>query len=172
MKLDEKAILDLVSKIKNDLKTKTFPKSMSGPIYDSETQSDMDNLKEMLGGDRLYDIFDSMTVNSLLEVVIETGTVHDCIPDGKGFDILEGLLNNQIIGNLSDFYMIKSDYILGLPPEQRKNMAESIADGRQDLLVVLPKLWDRGIRTEACTTKDYDNLPMIQMRIKRNEIYR
>lgn len=89
---------------------------------------------------------------------------------GNGLDILEGLLNNQVSSNLSDFYMIKPEYILQLPQEQQRNMADSISGGRQDLSLALQNLWSKGIRTEACTTKSSDNIPMLQMNIKENEV--
>lgn len=58
-------------------------------------------------------------------------------PNDSGLDILDGLLNNQVSSNLSDFYMIKPDYILQLPPERQRNMANSISGGRQDLSLAL-----------------------------------
>lgn len=91
------------------------------------------------------------------------------IKDEDGLDMLEGLLNNTISGNLQDFYMIKSDYILQLTKEQQINMANSISGGNQNLSLTLQSLWNAGIRTEACTTRSSDNIPMIQVRIRDTE---
>ena len=133
------------------------------------TYSKLD-LKLELGGDRLNEIFDQRTQDALLDNIISNGKIHNLVQDENGLDILESLLNNQVKGNLSDFYMIKPDYILQLPPEQQKKMADSISGGRQDLSVALQNLWSKGIRTEACTTKSSDNIPMLQLNIKENEI--
>ncbi len=92
------------------------------------------------------------------------------VQDGNGLDILEGLVNNKIKGDLSNFYMINPEYILQLSPEEQKNMADCISNGRQDLSKALQSMWDKGIRTEACTTKSSDNIPMLQLNIKANEL--
>ena len=126
-------------------------------------------LKELLGGERLDDIFDSRTQQAIFDNIIINGKLHNLLPNGNGLDILEGLLNNQVNNNLSDFYMIKPDYMLQLSPEQQRNMANSISGGRQDLSLTLQNLWSRGIRTEACTTKNSDNIPMLQLNIKESE---
>lgn len=151
MGLDEKQIIETAEKVKNGI----LPK---------------ETLKELLGGERLDDIFDSRTQQAILDNIINNGKLHKMILNGNGLDILDGLLNNQVSGNLSDFYMIKPDYILQLPPEQQRNMANSISGDRQDLSLVLQNLWSKGIRTEACTTKSSDNIPMLQLNIKESEI--
>lgn len=126
-------------------------------------------LKEVLGGKQLDSIFDSNTVEALLDNLIKSGQIHTMLEQKNGLDILEGLLNNEIKGDLSNFYMIKSDYILQLAPEERKNMAISISAGREELTKVLQSVWNKGIRTEACTTKEEHNKPMIQFRIGASE---
>ena len=151
MSLDEKQILETAEKIKNGI----LPK---------------ETLKELLGGERLDDIFDSKTQQAIFDNIIDNGKLHNMTFNGNGLDILDGLLNNRVSSNLSDFYMIKPDYILQLPPEQQRNMANSISGGRQDLSLTLQNLWGKGIRTEACTTKSVDNIPMLQLNIKESEI--
>lgn len=128
-----------------------------------------DKLIKLIGGQRLYDIFDDYTVNAILKNIIDLGKFHNMIKDEDGLDMLEGLLNNTISGNLQDFYMIKSDYILQLTKEQQINMANSISGGNQNLSLTLQSLWSAGIRTEACTTRSSDNIPMIQVRIRDTE---
>lgn len=151
MKLDERRILETAQSVKNGTKTRQ-------------------DLKNLLGGERLNDIFDERTQNALLDNIIESGKIHDMVQDGNGLDILEGLVNNKIKGDLSNFYMINPEYILQLSPEEQKNMADSISNGRQDLSKALQSMWDKGIRTEACTTKSSDNIPMLQLNIKANEL--
>lgn len=151
MNLDENQILETAQKIKSGIL----------PI---------ETLKVLLGGEKLDSIFSQETQLSIFNSIICTGKLHNKISDGNGLDILESLLNNNPNGNISDFFMIKPDYILQLPPEQQKNMANCISGGRQDLSLALLNLWSKGIRTEACTTKDSDNIPMIQFNIKENEI--
>ena len=126
-------------------------------------------LKKVLGGEKLDNIFDSNTTEALLDNLINSGQIHTMLEQGNGLDILEGLLNNQIKGDLSNFYMIKSDYILQLTSEEQMNMAISISAGREDLAKALQSVWSKGIRTEACTTKEEHNKPMIQFRIEANE---
>lgn len=150
MVLDEAKILETAQRMKAEDKDKS-------------------DLKELLGGKKLDDILDQTTQKALFKSIIVNGKVHKMLKDGNGIDILEGLLNNKICGDLSNFYMIKPDYILQLPNEQQINMANSIANGRKDLSAVLQNLWKRGIRTEACTTKNSDNIPMIQLNIKESE---
>ena len=142
MKLDEKRILQMAEDVKNGI-------------------ADRSSLRELLGGDRLDDIFDAMTQKSLLNSIINNGKVHDMLPEGTGIDVLEGLLNNRVVGNLSNFYMIKPSYVLGLSPEEQVNMARCISDGRHELFVTLQKLWSRGIMTEACSTKLEHDKPML-----------
>lgn len=151
MSLDERQIIETTEKIKSGI----IPK---------------ETLKELLGGERLDDIFDSKTQQAIFDNIINSGKLHNMISNSNGLDILDGLLNNQISSNLSDFYMIKPDYILQLSPEQQRNMANSISGGRQDLSLALQNLWSKGIRTEACTTKSSDNIPMLQLNIKESEI--
>jgi hypothetical protein len=151
MSLNEKQILETAKEIKDGIES-------------TET------LKELLGGDKLDNIFDLSTQEAIFDNIINNGKLHNLITDGNGLDILDGLLNNQINGNMSNFYMIKPEYILQLSPEQQKNMADSISNGRQDLSLSLQNLWSRGIRTEACTTKSSDNISMVQLNIKESEI--
>lgn len=151
MSLDEKQIIETAEKIKNGI----VPREA---------------LKELLGGERLDDIFDSKTQQAIFDNIINNGKLHNMTSNGNGLDILDGLLNNQVSSNLSDFYMIKPNYILQLPLEQQRNMANSISGGRQDLSLALQNLWSKGIRTEACTTKSSDNIPMLQLNIKESEI--
>lgn len=151
MILDEKQILKTIELVKKGFEHK-------------------ETLKELLGGERLDDIFDSGTQQAIFDNIVNNGKVHNMMPNGNGLDILDGLLNNKIRGNLSDFYMIKPDYILQLSPEQQINMADSISGGKYDLSLALQTLWSKGIRTEACTTKSSDNIPMLQLIIKENEI--
>lgn len=150
MKLNKRKILNTANAIKNGIVSE-------------------DKLTDLIGGQRLYDIFDDYTVNAIIKNIINLGKFHNMIKDEDGLDMLEGLLNNTISGNLQDFYMIKSDYILQLPKEQQINMANSISGGKQDLSMALQNLWSKGIRTEACTTRSSDNTPMIQVRIKDTE---
>ena len=127
------------------------------------------SLKEVLGGKKLDEIFDSFTQNAIFDNLINSGKIHTLMEHGNGLDILDGLLNNHITGDLSNFYIIKSDYILNLPLEEQKNMAISISGGMKDLAEALQNAWKNGIRTEACTTREEDNKPMIQFRIKEDE---
>lgn len=143
MKLDEKRILHTAENVKKGTESR-------------------EKLIELLGGDMLDDIFDNMAKRALVTSVIESGRIHDLlITEGSGIDVLEGLLNNRIIGDLSDFYMIKPSYILGLSPEEQRKMAQCISAGREDLCMTLQKLWSRGIMTEACSTKLIHDEPMI-----------
>ena len=125
----------------------------------------IEELIEALGGKRLYDVFDEQTIDSLVSNVVNNGKFHTLIDDGNGFDILEGLLNDKVKGNLTDFYMIKPDYILALSKKQQKNMAESISGGDKELANSLQNLWEKGIKTEACSTKRSDDKPMFQLSI-------
>ena len=151
MQLDERRILDTAQGVKNGINTR-------------------EDLKKLLGGERLNDIFDEGTVNALLDTLIENGKIHSMIQNGNGLDILEGLVNQEIKGDLSNFYMINPEYILKLSSEQQKNIADSISNGRPELSKALQIMWSKKIRTEACTTKSSDNIPMLQLNIKANEI--
>ena len=122
-------------------------------------------LEEMLGGKKLNEIFDDTTKEAILTSIIDNGTIHKMIEDEGGFDILQGLLNNKIVGNMSDFYMIKPSYILALSSVEKRNMANSISANNQQTAQMLMELWDRGIKTEACTTKEKDNIQMVQVNI-------
>ena len=143
MRLNERLILQIAEKVKEGIESR-------------------ETLIELLGGEGLDVIFDYIAKKALVNSVITCGRIHDLlITEGSGIDVLEGLLNNRIIGDLSDFYMIKPGYILSLPPEEQIKMAQCISAGRQDLCITLQKLWGRGIMTEACSTKLIHDKPMI-----------
>ena len=154
--LDEKNILQIAENIRNG------------------KGSEID-LYKALGGDRLKIIFDDNTIKSLITEIVNCGRFHKMLPGNfSGINILEGLLNNRIIGDLSNFYCIKSSYILDLSTEEQKKMAQAISAGREDLYNVLLNLWNKGIATEACNTKSEDGIPMVQMSIgtdDENSIY-
>lgn len=155
MKLNRNKIFEIVSRIKM-----------------GETSNE--ELIEALGGKKLYEIFDENTIEGILRNIIDNGRLHKLMKeiDGDGLGVLEGLLNKRIIGDLSDFYIIKSDYILNLTPEERKNMAQCICGSgdQKELVGVLQVLWDKGIATEACTTRKNNNEQMIQLKIKANDL--
>ena len=146
MKLDVKKILELRDKV-------------------NKNEADVSELKEALGGEKLYEFFEDYSVDFLINNIIKEGKFHKLIKDGDGFEILEGLLNKEIKGNMTDFYCIKPDYILNLSKEQQSNIANSISGGNRELSSSLQNLWRRGIKTKACTTKLKDNDPMIMMNI-------
>lgn len=146
MKLDVKKILELRDKV-------------------NKNEADVSELKEALGGEKLYEFFEDYSVDFLINNVRKEGKFHKLIKDGDGFEILEGLLNKEIKGNMTDFYCIKPDYILNLSKEQQSNIANSISGGNRELSSSLQNLWRRGIKTKACTTKLKDNDPMIMMNI-------
>lgn len=150
IKLDENYIMQVAENVRNGEEPK-------------------EALLEALGGERLDDIFDNYAKKGLIECILNDGKIHTFLSEGTGIDILEGLLNNRIIGDLSNFYMIKSSYILALNPNEQMNMARCISAGREDLCIVLQKLWSKGIVTEACTTKDTDNVQMLQLAIKADD---
>ena len=151
MKLDEEKIFEII----NGIKQGNYSKA---------------DLKDVLGGKKLDTIFDKVTVESILDNFIKNGKLHDLIPNQNGIDILEGLLNDHIQSNLSDFYLIKPDYIISLPPKEQQNMANSISNGKQDLSIALQNLWCKGIKTIACTTKESDNIPMVMLEINEDNI--
>lgn len=151
MKLDNEKIFEMVQKIKEGICSK-------------------EDLKPLLGGEKLNEIFDLRTQEALIDNIIDNGKIHNKLKDENGINILEGLLNNQIVGDLSEFYIIDSNYILKLFPEQQKRIAYSISGNREDLATALQNLWSKGIRTEACTTNENDNIPMIRVIIGKNEI--
>ena len=63
MQLDERRILDTAQGVKNGINTR-------------------EDLKNLLGGERLNDIFDEGTVNALLDTLIENGKIHSMIQNG------------------------------------------------------------------------------------------
>ena len=144
MKSNESEILEIAEKVKTG-------------------DASLDELKQALGGDKLYSFLNGATVDVLLKTVIETGRIHKLLENENGFDTLEGLLNNEITGNVSRFYNINPDYIINLPEKERKNMANAIAGNWRDLSNSLQALWSRGIMTVSCTTCRDDNLPMLNM---------
>ena len=150
MKINQEEILEIAEKVKKG-------------------EASISDLKDKLGGKKLDEIFGNFAQKEMFETIINNGKIHTMIDNGNGLDILEGLLNNKVIGNMSNFYMVKSNYILNLPQDQRKNMAESISDGWEDLSLSLQNVWSKGIKTEACTTKVANNLPMLQLSINSKD---
>lgn len=115
-----------------------------------EGKENRDNLKALLGGKELEEVFDEQTITKLQENLVETNKVHKLLEEQEGFEVLEGLLNKKIIGNLGKFYNIKPEYILGLEPEEQSKLAHTFAEGEPELEELLKKLWSEKIRTNAC----------------------
>lgn len=65
MSLDEKQIIETAEKIKNGI----VPK---------------ESLKELLGGERLDNIFDSKTQQAIFDNIINNGKLHNMTPNGNG----------------------------------------------------------------------------------------
>ena len=114
-----------------------------------EGKEDRSELKELLGGEELDEIFDEPTIGELQDTLVQTNKVHDLLKE-EGFDVLEGLLNKKITGNLGKFYNIKPEYILGLNLEEQAKLAHSFAEGEPELEELLKKLWSQQIKTNAC----------------------
>lgn len=115
-----------------------------------EGKENRDNLKALLGGKELEEVFDEQTITKLQENLVETNKVHKLLEEQEGFEVLEGLLNKKITGNLGKFYNIKPEYILGLEPEEQSKLAHTFAEGEPELEELLKKLWSEKIRTNAC----------------------
>ena len=115
-----------------------------------EGKESRDNLKALLGGKELEEVFDEQTITKLQENLVETNKVHKLLEEQEGFEVLEGLLNKKITGNLGKFYNIKPEYILGLEPEEQSKLAHTFAEGEPELEELLKKLWSEKIRTNAC----------------------
>ena len=115
-----------------------------------EGKEDRSKLKELIGGEELEEIFDEQTISKLQDMLIRTNKVHDLLEEQEGFDILEGLLNKRITGNLGKFYNIKPEYILSLKPEEQAKLAHNFSEGEPVLEELLKKLWSQNIKTNAC----------------------
>lgn len=115
-----------------------------------EGKEDQSELKELIGGKELEEVFDEQTISKLQDVLIRTNKVHDLLEEQESFDVLEGLLNKRITGNLGKFYNIKPEYILSLEPEEQAKLAHTFAEGEPDLEELLKKLWSQNIKTNAC----------------------
>lgn len=115
-----------------------------------EGKEDQSELKELIGGKELEEVFDEQTISKLQDVLIRTNKVHDLLEEQESFDVLEGLLNKRITGNLGKFYNIKPEYILGLEPQEQAKLAHTFAEGEPDLEELLKKLWSQNIKTNAC----------------------
>ena len=115
-----------------------------------EGKEDQSELKELIGGKELEEVFDEQTISKLQDVLIRTNKVHDLLEEQQSFDVLEGLLNKRITGNLGKFYNIKPEYILSLEPEEQAKLAHTFAEGEPDLEELLKKLWSQNIKTNAC----------------------
>lgn len=115
-----------------------------------EGKENRDNLKALLDGKELEEVFDEQTITKLQENLVETNKVHKLLEEQEGFEVLEGLLNKKITGNLGKFYNIKPEYILGLEPEEQSKLAHTFAEGEPELEELLKKLWSEKIRTNAC----------------------
>ncbi len=115
-----------------------------------EGKEKRDDLKALLGGKELEEVFDEQTITKLQETLVETNKVHKLLEEQEGFDVLEGLLNKRITGNLGKFYNIKPEYILGLDAEEQSKLAHTFAEGEPELEELLKKLWSEKIRTNAC----------------------
>jgi len=131
MKLDENKILDEIQKLS------------------SQGLSRSDTLFELLGGEYLNDIFDQHTIESIMRSFVNNNQLHPLV-NGTGIDVLEGLLNKEIIGDMEQFYNLKPEYILTLSPEQQVLMAKALAGKNKSQEEVLIASWEKGLKTCAC----------------------
>lgn len=149
--MDEKKILETIEKIKRG-------------------ESQKEELFELLGGKRLYDFLDEGIIKYALDSIIKTGKFHSMLQNTNGFDVLQGLHDRKIVGDLADFYSIKPEYVLALPKEEQKKLAESIGKNEPELAVLLQRLWATGIGTYASTTRKSDNHPLIMMKLNLDDM--
>lgn len=129
--LDKEKILDEAGKIK-------------------EGKEERSELKELIGGKELDKIFEEQTIKKIQDSIVESSKVHSLLEEQEGFDVLEGLLNKRITGNLGKFYNIKPEYILSLNSEEQAKLAHTFAEGEPELEELLKQLWSQQIRTNAC----------------------
>lgn len=111
--------------------------------------SKSDTLFELLGGDMLNGIFDQQTIDSIMRSFVNNNQLHPLVA-GSGIDVLEGLINKEIIGDLEQFYNLKPEYILTLPTEQQALMAKSLAGENKAQEELLISAWAKGLKTCAC----------------------
>lgn len=108
-----------------------------------------DKLFELLGGERLEQIFDKDTIDSIMESFVNDMSLHPFV-NGNGLEILEGLLEGNIVGDMEQFYNIKPEYILSLSPEQQVIMAKSLSGNNKSQEELLLASWNNNIKTIAC----------------------
>ena len=96
-------------------------------------KDDISEVIELLGGDKLKDIFDEENeIRSIVENLKTSGRIHPYdSEDRDGFAILEGLLNKKVTGDLGSFFDIKQEYILSLPQEQQEILADTFSEGEE-----------------------------------------
>ena len=113
---------------------------------------DKSELIEALGGEALREVFDDETIEFICKSIHMTGRLHSYSTpmEEDGLDVLEGLLNRRVEGDLGDFYNVKYDYIMSLPKDQREKIAKSFAQGVEPLEKLLLASWDKNIQTAAC----------------------
>lgn len=136
--------------------------------FDAE---DRRELIEALGGrEALSEIFDEDTLRFVCKSIYETGRLHAySTPVGEdGLEVLEGLLNRNIKGDLGDFYNVKIDYIFSLPKKQKELIAKSFSQGVESLEKLLLIVWEKNIPTAACGGSNEN--AYILFRIPRKDI--
>lgn len=123
-------------------------------------KDDISDVIELLGADKLKEIFDEeQTIRSMVENLKTSGKIHPYDMENRdGFEVLEGLLNEKVIGDLGSFFDIKPKYILKLPLKQQEILADTFSEGKEYLREVLISLWQNGIPTTACGNRNVSNI--------------
>lgn len=147
------------------------------PLNEKEIFIEVENIKrqglrkseklfELLGGERLEQIFDKDTIDSIMESVVNDMTLHPFV-EGKGLEILEGLLEGNIVGDMEQFYNIKPEYILSLSTEQQAIMAKSLSGNNKAQEELLLASWNNNIKTVACGGEH--GFPYMLFKIDKND---
>ena len=123
-------------------------------LSDNFSLDDAEEVIKLLGGNRLYEIFDKSTISAIINSLKDNGSFYTY--EGKKYDIsiLEGLLNNEIIDGVETFLCVKPEYILELPNEQKEKIAKSFTGTQTEEKELLLTLWNLGIQTIACGGED------------------
>lgn len=100
-------------------------------------------LYELLGGKKLIEVFDDSnhTIGGIISEFVILDRLHLNIKETRGIEILEGLLNKQIVGNLGQFFNVSPSYILGLPNSEQEKLAKTFSESHEDLENALKIIW-------------------------------
>ena len=104
---------------------------------------------KVLGNEKLVKAIGIDALNFLADRILRKEKMHFFYEDADTLNMIEGLSNNEIIGDWQHFLSVKSDFLFSLPEKQQEEVARNFAIGNISAQKCLMELWKNKIKTSG-----------------------